>query len=78
MPAGSHPSFELVSRGFRALAQRRHAYYLDLLQSGRWQRYYSELEFAARLRDVMAVTRFWNELSDDVPERAELNVRPAA
>jgi hypothetical protein len=78
MPAGSHRSFDLVSQGFRALAQRRHAYYLDLLQSGRWQRYFTEQEFAERLRDVMVVSRFWNGLSGDVSERAELNVRTAA
>jgi hypothetical protein len=78
MPAGSHRSFELVSQGFCALAQRRHAYYLELLQSGRWQRYFSEHEFADRLRDVLAVSRFWNELSEHVCEQAESNVRPAA
>ena len=78
MPAGPHRSFELVSQDFRALAQRRHAYYLDLLQSGRWQRYFSEQEFAARLRDVMAVTRFWSGLSNDVSDLAELSFRTAA
>ena len=78
MPAGSHRSFGLVSQDLRALAQRRHAYYLELLQSGRWQRYYSEQEFEVRLRDVMAVSRFWNGLSADVSEQAELSVRPAA
>jgi len=78
MPAGSHRSFDLGSQGFRALEQRRHAYYLELLQSGRWRRYYSEQEFAARLRDVMVVSRFWNGLSGGVSERAELNVRTAA
>ena len=78
MAAGSHRSFDVVSESFRALAQRRHAYYLELLQSGRWQHYFTEQEFAARLRDVLAVTRFWNEMSDDTSELPELNVRPAA
>ena len=64
MPAGSHRSFDLVSQGFCALAQRRHAYYLTLLQSGRWRHYFSEQEFAERLRDVMNVTKFWNTLAE--------------
>lgn len=47
----------------RDLAMRRHAYYLDLLQSGRWQRYFTEQQFADRLRDVVLLTRRWNGLA---------------
>jgi hypothetical protein len=78
MPAGSHRSFDLVSQGFRALAQRRHAYYLELLQSGRWRHYFSEQEFAERLRDVMNVTRFWNKLVENGPATSTTEERTAA
>jgi hypothetical protein len=77
MPATtSLDSFESAARGFRDLALRRHAYYLDLLQSGRWQHYFTEQQFAERLREVMAATRTWNGLanaSDDarVPQGAK-------
>ena len=64
MPAtDSRGSFDAAMRGFRDLAMRRHAYYLDLLKSGRWRHYFSEQEFAERLRDVMIVTRAWNGLA---------------
>jgi len=78
MPAGSHRSFDLVSRAFLALAQRRHAYYLELLQSGRWQHYFSEQEFAERLRDVMNVTKFWNTLAGETAEASASDERTAA
>jgi hypothetical protein len=64
MPAANSPgSLDAATRGFRDLALRRHAYYLDLLKSGRWRHYFSEQEFAERLRDVMTVTRAWNGLA---------------
>lgn len=64
MPAATSPgSLDAATRGFRDLALRRHAYYLDLLKSGRWQHYFSEQEFAERLRDVMTVTRTWTGLA---------------
>lgn len=64
MPAATSPgSLDAATRGFRDLAMRRHAYYLDLLKSGRWRRYFSEEEFAERLRDVMTVTRAWDGLA---------------
>lgn len=68
MPAGSQRSFGLVSQDFHALAQRRHAYYLELLQSGRWQRYFTEQQLAERLREVMSVTQFWNTLAEKTQE----------
>ena len=68
MLAGSHRSFDLVSQDFRALAQRRHAYYLELLQSGRWRHYFSEQEFSDRLRDVLNVTKFWTTLAERTAE----------
>jgi len=64
MPATNSPgSLDAATRGFRDLALRRHAYYLDLLKSGRWRHYFSEQEFVERLRDVMTVTRTWSGLA---------------
>ena len=78
MPAGSHRSFDHVSQDFRALAQRRHAYYLELLQSGRWRRYFSEQEFGERLCDVLNVTKFWTTLAGDTSETQRAAERAAA
>jgi hypothetical protein len=65
MPATNSPpdSFDAATRGFRDLAMRRHAYYLDLLKSGRWRHYFTEQEFAEQLREVMIATRAWEALA---------------
>jgi hypothetical protein len=62
--SGQNPSdaFEVGARGLHALALRRHAYYLELLQSGRWRHYFTEQELASRLRDVVTQTRRWNAM----------------
>ena len=64
--AAGHPAYSLdrnIER-WRTLALRRHAYYLDLLQSGRWRHYFDEQQFAERLRDVVASTRAWDKLAN--------------
>jgi hypothetical protein len=48
-----------AAAGFRDLALKRHAYYLELLRSGRWEHYFSRQEFALRLRDVARSTVDW-------------------
>jgi hypothetical protein len=81
MPATDSPgSLDAATRGFRDLAMRRHAYYLDLLKSGRWRRYFSEMEFAAHLREVMIVTRAWDGLAkvDKAPPTLMQNAKSAA
>lgn len=78
---GQNPSdaFEVAARGLRALALRRHAYYLELLQSGRWRHYFTEQELAERLRDVVTQTRRWNALSESgAPVASVENTRSAA
>lgn len=62
---GTNPpdTLDHAAHRLRDLAMRRHAYYLDLLRSGRWQRYFTEQQFADRLRDVVLLTRRWNGLA---------------
>jgi hypothetical protein len=59
----SPDGLESATHALRDLALRRHAYYLDLLRSGRWRQYFSEQQFAERLRDVVMLTRRWNGLA---------------
>jgi hypothetical protein len=76
---GSSDAFEVAARGLRMLTLRRHAYYLELLRSGRWRRYFTEQELAERLRDVVAMTRRWNALSGDAGPVAPVeNTKSAA
>jgi hypothetical protein len=73
MPATTPRPLDSVTGRFRMLALRRHAYYLELLQSGRWRHYFTEREMAERLRDVVASTKVWNSLAVD----AEARLAPA-
>ena len=64
MPAGSKGPLDAVSQRLCDLAHKRLAYYSELSKSGRWKLYFSEREFVERLRDVIAQTNAWNELTD--------------
>ena len=66
MPAASAP-IDAVSKRLCALAHKRLAYYSELSETGRWKVYFTEREFVERLRDVIAVTNTWNELTGRRP-----------
>ena len=51
------------------LAQRRHAHYVELFDTGRWKHYFTEQEFIARLRDVVAANAKWQELAGRAPKQ---------
>lgn len=66
MAAHSRFSIEASARQWHALAERRLVSYLELHRSGRWRHYYrSEEEFAARLLDVIKVTKTFRQLSGE-------------
>ncbi|MGZ9111039.1 MAG: TIGR03809 family protein [Rhodoplanes sp.] len=48
-----------LARKWRALAQRRKAHLVDLYHSGRWRLYYSEADFAERLRAAVCLVDRW-------------------
>jgi len=51
--------YDQVTQKWRDLAERRRAYFEDLRASGRWRHYYTEAEFRACLRDVIAAAEAW-------------------
>lgn len=59
----SAPPPETVAQKWRALAERRRAHFVELYRSGRWQRYYTRDEFAARLREVIDAADTWAKLA---------------
>jgi hypothetical protein len=77
--AAGRPAYSLDENiaCWHALAMRRHAYYLDLLRSGRWQHYFDDAQFAERLRDVVASTRMWDALAKR-RETQDIETRSAA
>jgi len=52
-----------VAQKWRALAERRRADFVELYRSGRWKRYYTRDQFAARLRDAMDAADTWAKLA---------------
>ncbi len=63
------PSFDAIARRWADLAERRMRDYVDLYNSGRWERYYTKQTFAARMRDVVASAKAWRELADGAEAR---------
>ncbi len=63
--------YDRVTQRWRDLAERRRAHFVDLYESGRWRHYYTEEEFRACMRDVVAAADAWVRLvpyaGDDEP-----------
>ncbi len=58
------------SRRWLELAERRRDYLVELYRSGRWRRYFSEVEFLAVMRGVKAEEEAWRSLATASPEEA--------
>ncbi|ETR76056.1 hypothetical protein X566_15865 [Afipia sp. P52-10] len=56
---------------WRALADKRLAHVTDLYETGRWQRYFSERDFLAMMRETREAVESWHRL---VPEIASADV----
>ena len=56
-------ALEEVAQKWRALAERRCAYFLELHRSGRWRHYYSEEQFLVRLREAIELSERWVEIA---------------
>jgi hypothetical protein len=65
----STPALEEVARKWRALVERRRAHFVELYQSGRWKRYYSEEQFLDHLREAIRASERWAEIAPS-PARA--------
>jgi uncharacterized repeat protein (TIGR03809 family) len=50
---------DAVAQKWRALAERRCAHFVELFESGRWKRYYSEEQFLRCLREAIALSERW-------------------
>lgn len=61
--------WERIGLKWRDLAERRHAHYLDLYKSGRWQRYYTEDEFRAELAVAIKLAQRWATIAPRPEER---------
>ncbi len=51
------------------LAERRRAHLIDLYETGRWKRYYSESEFVALMRETVQLADDWSRLAAPRPAK---------
>jgi uncharacterized repeat protein (TIGR03809 family) len=72
---------EAVAQKWRDLAERRRAHFLELYDTGRWRRYYSETQFLYRLREAIRLSERWIEIApptagEATSDRTQLLDRP--
>jgi hypothetical protein len=73
--------FAKIAEKWHALAQRRLADIRELERSGRWKRYYSEEQYALRLREAERTAMLWSKLASQqqsTPVSGIKDARPAA
>ena len=49
--------YDSIARKWLALAERRRAHLIALRENGRWQRYYTEAQISAQLRELDIASR---------------------
>jgi DNA-binding transcriptional ArsR family regulator len=52
MSARQNGPYDSIARKWLALAERRKAHLIELRQSGRWERYYSDAQLADQLDEL--------------------------
>lgn len=74
------PRFDELARRGLDLAQRRLSYFSDLYHCGRWRRYYTPEQFAARVADVRKAVAVWRTLAGVPPQKpsGDDDLHPAA
>jgi uncharacterized repeat protein (TIGR03809 family) len=70
--------FDKIAEKWYALAQRRLSHVRELERSGRWKRYYTDEQLAAKLQDAERATALWAKLASYQAARGKQNLRPAA
>jgi uncharacterized repeat protein (TIGR03809 family) len=53
-----------IIRKWHALAEKRRSHLVELYDSGRWTRYYSESEFVTQMRGAVELSDAWARLTD--------------
>ncbi len=56
-------SAKIIGKG-HDLAERRRTHMIDLYDTGRWKRYYSEEEFVALMRETVRLADSWSRMAE--------------
>jgi hypothetical protein len=60
-----------IARKWHELSERRREHLVELYDSGRWKRYYSEGEFVVCMRETVGLSEAWARLVDPARTPAE-------
>ena len=55
--------FAEATQRWRDLVQRRSLHFVELHASGRWRRYYTQVQFFALLREALELAEIWTKLA---------------
>ena len=58
-----------ITRKGRDLAERRRAHLVELYDTGRWKRYYTQEQLIGRMRDAIALVETWDRLTGPISTR---------
>ena len=58
-----------ITRKGRDLAERRRAHLVELYDTGRWKRYYTQEQLIGRMRDAIALVETWDRLTGQISPR---------
>jgi uncharacterized repeat protein (TIGR03809 family) len=61
-------SYDELAQQWRELAERRRAHFVDLQQTGRWKRYYTEEQFLTEMREAVRLAEAWARIAP--PEKS--------
>ena len=60
-----------ITRKGRELAEKRRAHFIELYETGRWKRYYTEEQLLVRMREAIRMVETWEQLgAPNEPGRA--------
>jgi uncharacterized repeat protein (TIGR03809 family) len=57
--------YDNVARKWLDLAERRKTYFIELYDSGRWERYYTQSQMVAVMRATIAACDAWAKIVND-------------
>jgi len=66
--------YDVISRKWLALAERRRAHIVDLRDSGRWKHYYSAEELLEVMREAESTRDAWARIAGVSPQDGDASV----
>ena len=68
--------YDSIARKWLALADRRREHFLEILNSGRWRHYFTDLELREEMHKIALVRDRWAKLAGVLPDDEEAEPVP--